>query len=70
MVVSLSCDLWMELPTRMQLLVMLQFEKQIQIFFYQDGPRDRTSTSASALWEAHAYKSPYENSHYTRTTSV
>ena len=36
----------------------------------QEGPTDRTSTSASAMWEAHACKSPYENSHYTRPTLV
>ena len=36
----------------------------------QEGPTDRASTSASAMWEAHAYKSPYKNLHYTRTTLV
>ena len=34
----------------------------------QEGPTDRMSTSTSAMWEARAYKSPYENSDYTRAT--
>ena len=37
-------------------------------FFDQEGPRDRTSTLASAMWEARAYKSPHENSHNTKPT--
>ena len=44
------------------------WEASSTTLFDQEGPRDRTSTSASAMWEARAYKSPYDNSHYTRPT--
>ena len=69
-IISFSCDSWAELPTITWPLVMWQFEKRVLPLFDQEGPRDRTSTSASTMWEARAYKSPYENSHYTRPTKV
>ena len=47
---------------------MWQFEKQVFSLSDQEGPTDWMSTSASAMWEARAYKSPYENTHYTRPT--
>ena len=40
-IVSLSCDSWMELPTIMWLLVMWQFEKWILPLFDQECPKDR-----------------------------
>ena len=40
----------------------------VAVFSDQVGPTDKTSTSNSAMWEARAHKSPYENSHNTRTT--
>ena len=43
-------------------------ETSSTLFFDQKGPRDWMSTSTSAMGEARAYKSPYENSRYTRLT--